>query len=440
MGLTILKILAIIDVMLFIIIMFFTKQDKNKLFIQFVLLTFPLMSINFYGELSCFDTLCILFLIFFYKRKINNHSDGIVYLLFFILFAFSVFVGLLSASFPIDSSNLYLVVSFFTVFFYSKMLIDECLHFPDYFYSVLKYLKTILLFSFVFLLFQFIIGTQLSLSNYQNPNIVSSEGIRYPSFLSDPQVYSQFLGSLSFLCMIHNAKNETLRNYDYLIIILCLIGILITGGRAGLFGLFIGFSFVLLFSKWRFRLNFVLFSILLYFITTLFLNDMMIFKRGTELNEAYLFRYTIWVDAIQIFLKYPFFGIGLGNYVKYVSLHNPDQSWLRNNEYITFDHPESGYLKILTETGFIGFVSFAFLFLIPMLRGIKQFFTRKDRVLVLLIASLICWMVGFYSTFSLGETRLKIMVVTILSLLIFRLNYLKSSPLIDSISKKLIHD
>ncbi len=427
MDLSVLKILAIINVFLFFIFMFITKKDKNRLFIKFVLLTYPLMSINIYGELSSFDSLCILFFLFFYKMRLTEHKISIFYTVIFFIYAVSVFWGIVSADFKIDIASIHLFISVLTIFFFSKLLIDECLFIPDLFYSIIHYLKIMLVFSFIFLIIQFFIGPQFSLSNYQNPNIVSSEGIRYPSFLSDPQVYSQFLGSIGFVSLINVKKNKGFHSNKYVLSILCMFGILIAGGRAGLLGLFTGFAFLLLFSNWNFRFSFIFLAISLYFIVIFFFNEMIIFKRGTNLNDAYVFRNSVWKDAFKIFSLHPFFGIGMGNYTNYVAIHNPDQVWLRDNEYITFDHPESGYLKILSETGILGFTCFALLFINPILNGIKHYIFKKDNIVILLISALICWLVGFYSTFSLGETRLKILVVTILSLLIVRLSLLNSN-------------
>ncbi len=429
MELGILKILALIDLMLFFVVMLLTKKDKNTMFLRFILLSYPLMSINIYDEITCFDTLCLLFILFFYKRKLTSLKYGMIYTILFLFFLMVLITGLFYAEFGFDFTGLNELFSVLNIFFYSKLLIDECLMYPKLFFKVINYLKVILIFSFVFLIIQFLIGPEFSLSNHQNPNIVSSEGIRYPSFLSDPQVYAQFLGSMGFLTLINEGSVDGFFSGKLKYIIFCLLGILIAGGRAGLLGLFTGFTLLFLFSDWNVRVKFILIAIVLYYLVIIFFSETMIFKRGTDINDAYEFRNGIWNDAIDIFKNNPLIGIGWGNYSNYVSIHNPDQVWLRDNEFVTFDHPESGYLKILTETGLLGFVSLTLFFLIPIIKGIKSCLFRKDYAIILLIAALICWMIGFYSTYSLGETRLKIFVVTILSLLIIRLNLLYTQSL-----------
>jgi len=56
--------------------------------------------------------------------------------------------------------------------------------------------------------------------------------------------------------------------------------------------------------------------------------------------------------------------------------------------------------------------------MIPMIRSFVYYLISKDTSLILLIAGILAWMVGFYSTYSFGDTRIKLMIVTLVSLLI----------------------
>jgi hypothetical protein len=97
---------------------------------------------------------------------------------------------------------------------------------------------------------------------------------------------------------------------------------------------------------------------------------------------------------------------------------NPDQFWLVENEFIYFDHPESGYLKFLTELGATGFVCIFLFVLLPMFNAFLVYLRTKDSSIILLISAVLSWMTGFYSTYSFGDVRLKILIITILCLLI----------------------
>ena len=427
----IIKSLGIINILLFIMVMLFIKKNNNESFIKLILLTFPFMGIKIISEFSVFDIITIIFIIFFYKPKGNvGYIKRLYYTIFLILFL-SITIGLLISNTKIDADNISEYISIINIFFFSKLIIEECIYKIDFVEKIIKYLKIMLLVSFIFLLCQMIFGVQISLSIIQNPNIVSSEGIRYPSFLSDPQVYSQYLAALSFLCLIHEKFNRN-KTINYILLISCITGIMIAGGRAGFIGVIAGFIIVLIFSK--IKIKFIIFFLALIVVTLIiqFQDYLMIFKRGTDMNDAYDLRYSIWLDAMIIFIQQPIVGIGIGNYAKYVTIHNPDQVWLRNNEYIPFDHPESGYLKILTETGAIGFICFMILIIYPLIKGIHQYLISKNDTLLYLVASITSWFFGFYTTYSLGDTRFKIIIVTIISLLISKISWKNENILVTN--------
>jgi O-antigen ligase len=251
-----------------------------------------------------------------------------------------------------------------------------------------------------------------------NPNIMIQDAIRYPSFLSDPQTYSQFLAALSFICLIRDPREEKFSKWNYAFVVLALVSILSAGGRGGLMGWVAGISVVVLFGSSSYRYATVAVIITLYTIAMNFQDKFSIFKRSTDLDETYEFRYSIWMDALDMFNKHPFFGIGLSNYANYVAVHHPDQVMVVDNQPVYFDQPESGYLKYLTELGGIGFLCIFLCILIPMVRSFLYYLFSKDTSLILLIAAVLSWMVGFYSTFSFGDTRIKLMIVTIICLMI----------------------
>jgi O-antigen ligase len=116
-------------------------------------------------------------------------------------------------------------------------------------------------------------------------------------------------------------------------------------------------------------------------------------------------------------MDHPFFGIGIGNYAPYVFLHYPDQLLLINNEIVSFDQPESGYLLFLTELGGLGFLCIMLFALLPIMRSFFFYFRSHNLQYILLISAICCWLIGFYSTYSLGDVRIMILVGTILSLM-----------------------
>lgn len=418
MGLNYLNIIAIANTCVFILLMIFIKKNKNILYLNFILITLPVLSLKVFYGINSFVIISIIFLLFFYKTDQKKEKKQLIYRVNSVVLIISIIIGLMTSKFSVDVENYLELANVFFILIFSMIFIEECLQKKMLFYTFINSLKITLGISFVFLILQFIFGIHFSLSNNLNPNIISSEGYRYPSFFSDPQVYAQYLGALSFICLVPIARNQNIRLLNYILIMFCALGILTTGGRSGLIGFLIGIGFIFFFIKWKYKIKLIIISIISLAIILNYQNKLLILNRGTDLEDAYYFRNSIWNDAYKIFLKKPSFGIGIGNYAKYVSIHNPDQVWLRGNEYVTFDHPESGYLKYLTEIGFIGFLCFLIFILTPIINGIVSFFKKKELTPVLLIASIICWMIGFYSTYSFGDIKLCILITAILSLLI----------------------
>lgn len=415
---SLLKILAYLNLVTFLVIMLFTKSDKNRIFIKYILLAYPVMHLYVVPVLTGFDAITYIFAFLFYQQRKIPFRKGFVYLLCFIVLLIVIALGIINADsvgWPEFISEFFAV---FPIFIFAKILIDECLEDPSFFYKVIGYLRIILIVSLLFLCCQFVFGVEFTLSKTQNPNIIISGGFRYPSFLSDPQVYAQFLAALSFICLIKEPDQPRLPIKNYILVVLALVGILATGGRAGLLGWAVGLFIVVLMGNSSYRFTVILTCLVLYVVIYNFGENFAIFNRSGDMSETYEFRYGIWQDAYQIFLQHPFFGIGLGNYSHYVSLHNPDQFWLVDNEFIYFDHPESGYLKFLTELGSFGFIAIYSLILIPIIRGFFLYFKSKDTSIILMIAAIVSWMVGSYSTYSFGDNRIKILIVSIICLLI----------------------
>lgn len=422
MELSILNILSIVNVLTFLLTILFTKKERNKHYLKYIIISYPLLVNYALPSVNSFVLITLLFLIFFYKGRKFNYSIIPLYKFLIFIFIIVIITGSILYGEKIDRDKFIYISEIASLMIYAKILIDEFLLDRLFIFQLINSIKLTLVLSFVFLLAQFIFGPELSLSRTMNPNIISNDAIRYPSFLSDPQVYAQFIGVISFICFIKQEGKDKLPKYNYILIILSLVAILITGARAGLTGLIIGYLFLILFSNSRYRIIMLITAGVSYTIALYFKDSIAIFNRGGDLNDTYDFRYSVWMDAFEIFKKYPLFGIGFGNYSKYVEIHNPDQFWLVENEIVYFDHPESGYLKFLTEFGLIGLVSIMSIFIFTIISSVKNFIKNKDINHIALISSIICWMVGFYSTFSFGDIRIAILVITVLCMLI-SLNY-----------------
>jgi len=412
-----LKILAFLNVFVFLGIMLFGKMERNKAFILFILLTYPLQHILLFAELHTFDVIVFIFYFIFYKRKKVKNNETIAYGFLLVFLTVVLILGFVFSSVGIDIENFIKLIIIFPIFIYGKIFIDECISDPTFLVSILKCFRFILGFALCFLFLQMAFGLKVSLVKTFNANVIIKNNIRYPGIFSDPQQFSQFLGACSFLCLI-KFDDQKLPKINLLFFILSVISIMAAGGRAGLMGWILGLLFLLFFSKPKFKIAIILSALFIFFIALNFQDKLSIFNRGNDLNETYDFRAGIWADAIEIFQNNLYWGIGLGNYGKYVFLHYPDQVWIIENEICAFDQPESGYLLILTEMGALGFIATFIFVLIPIIQSFYYYLKTKDLNFILMISSILCWLIGFYSTYSLGDVRIKILVGSIIALMI----------------------
>lgn len=416
----IVMILAATVFLLFMYTMLFMTGDNNKTYLKFVFLAFPFMGIDLlpsFVSTTLFVFITLIFLIFFYQRRSMKSSLSFSYFHLFLFLVSSIIVGL-SLSSDLSRDTITDSIQLLTVFFFAKVLIDEIHHDNDFRVTILHCMKITLIFSLVFLVCQFIFGPSFSFAKSQNINVAGGMSIRYPSFFQDPQKYAQYLSASSLLMLLLPGKtNGRTSQIGLLLCGLSMIALLFTGGRAALGGWLLGLMVIVVLGNAQYRVAVISVTAIVSLFIYNYSDTIPIFKRD-NLADAYAFRYAIWQDAYSIFLDHPFFGIGLGNYANYVSIHNPDQYWISDNEITLYDHPESGYLKLLTEFGLFGFLAAMFFFIKPIYRGLVTYFNTKDLRPVILVSSLFTWMIGFYTVYSLGDIRIKILIIAIVCMLI----------------------
>ena len=428
MGLSIFKIIGFLNVAFFLALMFFSKSDRNLLFIKIILFSFPFLNLMVVPMLDVFGVICFLFVFLFYKPRPVPLKESWFYRACFALLIVFVIIGMFVSDLGPGSDSYKDFINIFPIFIFTKVLIDEYLNDENLLVEIISILKIVLVFSFLFLVMQFIFGVQFSLSRTLNPNIIINGAFRYPSFFGDPQDYSQFLAIISFICLIR-PNDEKLKPLNYLFVVLCVICILTTGGRAGLMGFLIGLSLILFFGNAKLKFGLIITSVAMYFIIMNNQDSFSIFKRGTDLDATYQFRQGIWNEAFKMFTDHPFFGIGIGNYSRHVTIHNPDQFWIVDNDIVPFDIPESGYLKFLSELGGTGFLCIFSLILYPIIKGGLLFLKTKDFTLLLIIAGLFSWFVGFNSNYSFSDARILLIIGLLISLLIVHSHHLLNQEL-----------
>ena len=74
-----LKILAFLNVFIFLGIMLFSKMEKNKAFILFILISFPFQHILLISDFHVFEIIVFVFYFIFYKRQKVKNNETIAY-------------------------------------------------------------------------------------------------------------------------------------------------------------------------------------------------------------------------------------------------------------------------------------------------------------------------------------------------------------------------
>jgi O-antigen ligase len=413
------KIIAILVLTAFITVMFLTKKDRNVVFVDFLLISFPFISIDLFPSLfsfRLFDILIFLFLLFFYSNKNHQYPNKlkqIIKYLFFLLVISNilrtVYQSDISLSFASGSIQL------FSLFIFSGIVYDNFNTSIYYVKRIQQLFLFMLIFSFVFLFLQIVFGTDFTFS--KSPNINISGGIitRYPSYFQDPQKYGQFLAALSFpvLFASHSSKISLL---GIIMFFISLIALMFTGARAPILGILISASLLLPSLSTRIKFLFLVFLLGLAFSIYLYQDYIPVLNRAT-LDDSYSFRNEIWKDAIQIFHDNPL-GIGFGNYASYVEVFNPDQFWISDNDVTYFDHPESGYLKNLVEFGVIGFIPLILIIILVLFKGFFDYFKFKFLLKLVFTMAFLTWVIGYSTVYSLGDVRITVIVIVLAAFIV----------------------
>jgi hypothetical protein len=418
------KLLVLISIIIVPIHLYFLfrakSEDRNKAYVLFILWNFAFMNLDTAPggdySFSVFNTLTYVSLPFLHF-KTGSYLGKTPYAFLVTILIIALIAGAVFSQFI--GNSLFELTKFVPIFIFSKILIDECHRDPQFSEKVIAVLKINVIIALIFLCCQFIFGLKFNLYNGANPNI-SNGAIRYPGIFQDPQKFAQFLAALSFLFLLKDQKTNSISIKNIGIFGAALIGLFLTGGRAGLLGWAFGISLLFLFGRSLYKVMGLVAAGIFIVIFMNFQDKFAVFNREESLDESYDFRFQIWKKAFKIYSDNSTLGIGIGNYQSYVAKYSQDQYWIVDDgkNLLYYDHPESGYLKFLTELGWVGFALTFSLIIIPMAMGMWLYLKIKDERLLFLTASVCSWALGFYSVYSFGDVRITIMIATLVSLLV----------------------
>jgi O-antigen ligase len=143
-----------------------------------------------------------------------------------------------------------------------------------------------------------------------------------------------------------------------------------------------------------------------------------LFNREEGVSDSYEVRMRIWKEALRVFKTSPILGIGVGNYPIYAIKHSNTGYFIVDKE-VVFYGTESGYLKILAESGVLGItVILSFVFL-PIINGIRAYLKKMVNYNVFfLLAAIFAWITSFFTSNTFDDKRIIVLLATLLCLLI----------------------
>jgi O-antigen ligase len=412
-------ILSLLSVFIFFIY-FLKNRCTRKSYVLFVLYCSPFIDLTVtsvsLGSFTVFD-LVSYFSAFFLIRDFALSKRIIkTYFFLFVLLLLITIAGSIQSEFVRNS--LINIAKLIPIFIFANSLIKEYFENPTFVPSLIKGLKFGCIAAVVFLIIQLFIGPKFTFYPYLNQNILDSNVLRYPSYFQDPQMFSQFLAMSSFLFLVKVTDNTKQQNLNYAFFIVIIFVIFLSGGRSGFLGLCVGMLVVFISGKNKFRFFIVSCCAIIYLGIIFFPGYFSMFNRRETYDEALLVRQKIWAEVFTTFAHNPILGIGTGNYGNYVELHSLDGYYVIDGEMVYYG-TENGYLKILVETGILGFIVSLSFILIPIIKAVISYVRKVNNYNVFyVIGAIISWMTAFSTLYTLSDKRTLVLLTSLICILI----------------------
>lgn len=283
--------------------------------------------------------------------------------------------------------------------------------------------------------FEWLTGINLSLQSANLNTIKQIDSVtarRFCGFFQDPQKAAQFLAVCisCLVALLPSCKEITRRILCGLAIVFGNLALLATASRAAIVMVLVGATLALLLSvsDWKRALvralaigGFVSIGLLAAETRPVAMHssDLNIMNRFADLSRDLDVRREIWKFAYDISLSSPIVGIGPGTYQEYLIRNDPGlQRALAAGGYVP-DQPESGYLKILVETGWLGLIALILVVcgaIWRSLRAIAQEVTHESRLLAgAALAGGAVYLVSLVTLFTPSDSRNFVIGVLLLS-------------------------
>ena len=215
--------------------------------------------------------------------------------------------------------------------------------------------------------------------------------IRIAATLGNPNSYTAFLILIIFpIIILAIAEKSRNKRITYILLaVLLIINIVLTGSRNAILAFAIGCVVLSITYNWK-----LIYLLIVSIATSLFIPRVL--ERIKEIIDPTqnLSRIKIWGIALKMIKEHPITGIGNGNFV---TLYDSYVKKYPDLEYPDYKHMPShnSYLKVESELGIIGIISFLGILLSTIQKLIKLIKVEKDRFLSLFFMGFLASVISF---------------------------------------------
>ena len=216
--------------------------------------------------------------------------------------------------------------------------------------------------------------------------------VKIAATMYNPNAYAAFLILIIFpvIMLTIYEKNKIMKTIYGIISILIFVNIVMTYSRNALLGFGIGAMVLCVLYSLKLIIAFGGVGIAALFIPSVF--DRIRDLTNITQNES---RIKLWKTAIMMIKEHPILGVGNGNFISRYDEFVNKYKGLSYNAYTRYPAHNS-YLKLQSELGIIGIVSFLSILITSLLRVKKLFTTTDDRFLKAFYMGTLASMIAFY--------------------------------------------
>lgn len=216
--------------------------------------------------------------------------------------------------------------------------------------------------------------------------------VKIATTMFNPNAYSAFLILFIFpvVMLTIYEKNKKIKSMYGLISILVFINIIMTYSRSADLGVCIGAAVLCVIYSYKLIIAFGGVGIF-----TLFMPSVLDRVRDLTNTAENASRIKLWKTALMMIKDHPILGVGNGNYVSRYDEYVNKYKGLSYNAYTRYPAHNS-YLKVESELGIIGIVSFLTILVTSLFRVKKLFMTTEDKFIKAFYMGAFASMIAFY--------------------------------------------